>query len=174
MRNRNQPTGVLLLICLWITLSGCGSEEAMSGTDPSVPPEEIPSCETLEPHVLEDPLTGGAFHCLWCNQEWKWTIPSENKSLFILIALTCERLRSEAYLELQDAHRSVVWRQEIRQGDATTYCIRHEDPSGGTLSVSLHGSRDLLLATDLIEEFRGSVYVKMFNERGDPLTDPDL
>lgn len=174
MKNRNRPIRDLLFICLWMTLFGCGSEGAMPGTGPSLPTEEVPYCQTLEPRVLEDPLTGGAFHCLWCNQEWKWTIPDGKESLFVLIALTCERLRSEAYLEVQDARRLVAWHREIRQGDATTYCIRHEDPSGGTLSVGLHGSRDLLLATGLIEEFRGSVYMKIFDERGDPLVDPEF
>ena len=145
----------------------------MPNPGPIPAPEAVPSCDTLGPLVLQDPLTGGAFHCLWCNQEWKWTIPAERRSLFILIALVCERLRSEAYLEVRDAHRSVVWRREIRQGETTTHCIRDDEPEAGTLSVGLRGSRDLLLATGLIEEFRGSVYLKVFDERGDPLTESE-
>ncbi len=174
MMNQNLLTGVLLFLCLWAAVSGCGSEEAVPGTGPALPREEIPTCKTLEPRVLEDPLSGGAFHCLWCNQEWEWTVPARNDNLFLLIALTCERLRSTAYLEVEDPRRSVVWRREVRQGDSTTYCIRHEAPSGGTLSVGLRGSGILLPATDLIKEFRGSVYIKVFNEQGDLSGDPEF
>ena len=91
-----------------------------------------------------------------------------------MISCTCERLASDACLEIRDDTGLVLWRQEVRQGDAATYCIRHEDATGGTISIRLRGNRDLLLVTGLIEEFHGSVYVKVFDERGNPLTLADL
>jgi hypothetical protein len=172
MENRNQSTRLLLFIFLCLTTLGCGSEEATPGTGPTLNPTEFSSCETLEPQVFEDPLTGGAFHCLWCSREWKWTIRENTQGLFVLVALSCERLRSAAHLQVKDSHASVVWRQEVRQGDTSTYCIQHEDPTSGTWSLRLRGSRNAPLVGDLIEEFRGSVYLKVFNERGDPLADP--
>ena len=116
---------------------------------------------------------GSEFHCLWCNREWKWTIPADSRSLFVLLAFTCERLRSEAYLEIRDGRESIVWQREIRPGDGESYCIRHESPAGENLSVHLRGSRDFLLLTDLIEEFRGSVYLKVLDERGHMMVGPD-
>ena len=116
---------------------------------------------------------GSEFHCLWCNREWKWTIPADSRSLFVLLAFTCERLRSEAYLEIRDAQGSIVWQREIRPGNDETYCIRHESPTGRDLSVHLRGSRDLLVLTDLIEEFRGSVYLKVFDDAGHLVVGPD-
>ena len=173
MEYRNQWTRLFLFLFLWLAVAGCGSEEVAPDTDPTIHPEGPPSCETLEPRVFQDPLTGSEFHCLWCNREWKWTIPADSRSLFVLIAFTCERLRSEAYLEIRDAQASIVWQREIRPGDGESYCIRHESPAGEVLSVRLRGNRDFLLLTDLIEEFRGSVYLKVFNERGHLVVGPD-
>ena len=118
-------------------------------------------------------MTGSNFHCLWCNREWKWTIPADSRSLFVLIAFTCDYLRSEAYLEIRDGQESIVWQREIRPGDGESYCIRHESPEGEVLSVLLRGSRDFVLLSDLIEEFRGSVYLKVFDERGHLVVGPD-
>lgn len=173
MEYRNQSTRLLLSLFLWLVLAGCGSEGVTPDTDPTLHPDGAPSCETLESRLFQDPLTGSEFHCLWCNREWNWTIPSDSRSLFILISFTCERLRSEAYLEMRDARESIVWQREIRPGDDETYCIRHESPAGEVLSVRLRGSRDLLLLSDLIEEFRGSVYLKVFDERGHLLMGPN-
>ena len=47
-----------------------------------------------------------------------------------------------------------------------TYCIQHEDPTRGTWALRLRGSRDASLVGDLIEEFRGSVYLKVFDDEG--------
>jgi hypothetical protein len=166
MENRNKRTRLLYLLFFWLALAGCGSEEGTADTDLILHPDGVPSCETLQSRIFQDPLTGSEFHCLWCNREWKWTIPEDSRSLFVLIAFTCDRLRSEAYLEVRDARESIVWQREIRPGDDESYCIRHESPEGEVLSVRLRGSRDLLLLTDLIEEFRGSVYLKVFDKRG--------
>jgi hypothetical protein len=164
---------LFLSLFLWFAVAGCGSEEVTPDTDPTIQPDEAPSCETLESRVFQGPLTGSEFHCLWCNREWKWTIPADSRSLFVLIAVTCERLRSEAYLEIRDARQTVLWQQELRPGDGESYCVRHESPVGEALSVHLRGSRDLLLFSDLIEEFRGSVYLKVFDERGHLAMGPD-
>ncbi len=172
MENRNQSTRLLLLFFFWLAIGGCGSEEVTSETDPTLNPDEVPSCETLESRIFQDPLTGSEFHCLWCNRAWTWAIPANRRRLFVLIAFTCERLRSEAFLEIRNAQGSVVWQREIRPGDGESCCIRHEGPAGEVLSVRLRGSRDLLLVRDLIEEFRGSVYLKVFNERGDLVGGP--
>ena len=173
MEYRNQWARLFLFLFLWLALAGCGSEEVTPDTDPNLHPDGAPSCETLESRIFQDPLTGSEFHCLWCNREWTWTIPADSRSLFVLIAFTCERLRSEAYLEIRDAQESIVWQREIRPGDGESYCIRQDSPAGGVLSVRLRGSRDLLFLTDLIEEFRGSVYLKVFNEQGHLVVGPD-
>jgi hypothetical protein len=173
MEYRNQWTRPLLFLFLWFALAGCGSEEVTPETDATLRPDGTPSCETLESRLFQSPLTGSEFHCLWCSPEWNWTIPADSRSLFVLISCTCERLRSEAYLEIRDAQESIVWRREIRPGDDESYCIRHESPMGSVLSVRLRGSRDLLLLSDLIEEFRGSVYLKVFDERGHLVTGPE-
>lgn len=173
MEYRNQWTRLLFFFFLWFAVAGCGSEGVTPEPDPTIPPDGAPSCETLESRLFQDPLTGSEFHCLWCNREWKWRIPSDSRSLFVLIAVTCERLRSEAYLEIRDARESIVWQQEIRPGDDESYCIRHESPAGEALSVRLRGTRELLLVTDLIEEFRGNVYLKVFDERGQLVMGPE-
>jgi|GEM_PF-3264630 len=164
---------LFLSLFFWLSVVGCGSEEGAPDTDPTIYPSEAPSCETLESRIFQDPLAGSEFHCLWCNREWKWTIPADSRSLFVLIAVTCERLRSEAYLEIRNARQTVLWQREIRPGDGKSFCIRHESPVGEVLSVHLRGSRDLLLLSDLIEEFRGSVYLKVFDERGRLVMGPD-
>ena len=112
-------------------------------------------------------MTGGAFHCLWCSREWKWTLAADSQRLFVVIAVTCDRLASEAYLEIRDPQGVVVWQQPVKQGDAETYCIRYDNPPTGALTVGLYGQRDFPLFKNLTEEFRGSVYLKVFNERGD-------
>jgi hypothetical protein len=170
MKNRNPSIRVTLFLCLWLVLPGCGGEEVAPDPDPG----EFSSCETLESQVLQDPLTGGAFHCLWCGREWKWTIHPNTGRMFVLVALTCERLRSRAHLEVKDSHASVVWSEEVQQGDAATYCVAYDRPGVGTWSVRLRGSRDLPFSPGLIEEFRGSVYLKVFNERGALVMDPDF
>lgn len=173
MEHRNQWIGLLLFLFFWIALTGCGSEEVTPDTDPTLRPDGTPSCETLESRLFQDPLTGSEFHCLWCNREWSWTIPADSRSLFVLVSCTCERLSSEAYLEIRDAQGSIVWHREIRPGNDETYCIRHDNPTGRDLSVHLRGSRDFLLLTDLIEEFRGSVYLKVFDDVGQVVASPD-
>ena len=173
MEYRNQWAGLFLFLFFWLAFTGCGSEDVTPDTDPTLRPDGTPSCETLESRLFQGPLTGSAFHCLWCSREWNWTISADSRSLFILISCTCERLRSEAYLEIRDAQESIVWQQEIRPGNDETYCIRHESPGDEILSVRLRGSRDFLLLTDLIEEFSGSVYLKVFNERGHLVVGPD-
>lgn len=174
MENRNLLTTLFSLLCFWLVLSGCGTEEVTPQKDPTHNPGGNPSCDTLEPLVYEAPLTGGEYHCLWCNREWTWTIPANSQSLFVVIALTCERLRSETHLEIRDALGSAIWNQEIEQGESEIYCIRYEGPFSGALSVRLHGSSDLLLVRDLIEEFHGSVYLKVFNARGERLAGPNI
>ena len=77
MGKRSQAAILALHLCLWLALSGCGTEEDASGADPTMTPGQAPSCETLEPLVFEPPLTGGEFHCLWCNREWAWTVPAD-------------------------------------------------------------------------------------------------
>jgi len=166
MYKRNHPHPYLLVLCILLSFPGCGTEEDASETNPLWNPEKIPSCETLAPQVLQDPLTGGEFHCLWCNRQWEWEITTSSPSLFILVAITCEALGSDAYLEIRDAKGAVVWHQQVEQGPGETYCIRHDSPATGTYSVSLYGHRNLLLIRDLTEEFRGSVYLKVFDERG--------
>lgn len=173
MNHRSEWPGLFLFLFFWLALAGCGTEQVTPDTDPTILPEEPPSCETLEPRIFQNPLTGSEFHCLWCNREWKWTIPADSQGLFVLVAFTCERLRSEAYLEIRDAQESIVWQREIRPGDDETHCIRHGNTASEVLSIRLHGSRDLLLLPDLIKEFRGSVYVKVFNERGHLVVGPD-
>ena len=173
MKYQKHWARLFLSLFLWLAVAGCGSEEGAPDTDPTIQPDEAPSCETLESRLFQDPLSGSEFHCLWCNREWSWTIPSESRSLFVLISFTCERLRSEAYLEIRDARESVVWQREVGPGDGETYCIRHENPTGGGLSVHLRGSRDLFVLTDLIEEFRGSVYLKVFDDEGRLVVGPD-
>lgn len=172
MNNRNQPVRLLFPLFFWLAISGCGGEDVSTAPDPALNPEETPSCETLAPLVLQDPLTGGTFHCLWCNREWTWRVPADSRRLFLLIALSCERLRAEAYLELRDSEQSIVWQTTIKQGDRETYCVRHEGMSGGLLSLRLSGTTGLPLIGDLIEEFQGSVYLKVFNERGEPAGGP--
>jgi hypothetical protein len=167
MENREQPFRVFVLLCLWLTFSGCGGDDGLRGPDPSLNPDRNPSCETLVPRVLEDPGTGGEFHCLWCNREWTWTLGAHTRRLFVLIAVTCERLGSEAYLEIRDPRGSLVWQQPVKQGEAETYCVLYENPPEGILSVGLYGRRDLLPIRNLIDEFRGSLYLKTFNERGE-------
>jgi hypothetical protein len=78
----------------------------------------------------------------------------------------CEDIGSDAYLEIRDGKGAVVWHQQVKEGAGETYCIRHENPAPGTYSVGLYGHRNLWLIKDLIEDFRGSVYLKAFNERG--------
>jgi hypothetical protein len=170
----NRRPGLLVFLCLGLALSGCGGEDAFQEADVPHGPEVPPSCETLEPRVEEDPLTGGAFQCLWCSREWSWSIPAAAERLFVLIALRCESLHSEAYLEIEDTDGTVLWLGEVEEGDARTYCICHEDPRSGTLSVRLRGGRRIPFAVDLIEEFRGSVYLKIFNEEGERLAGPNL
>jgi hypothetical protein len=94
--------------------------------------------------------------------------------LFILIALRCEGLRSGAFLEILDSDGSLLWLREVKEGDARTYCICHEHPRNGTLSVRLRGGRQIPFAFDLIEEFRGVVYLKVFDQRGERLAGPNL
>jgi len=166
MYNRNHPHSYLLVLCALLGLAGCGTEEAASDTNPPWNPEKVPSCETLAPEVLQDPLTGGEIHCLWCNRQWEWEVTTSIQSLYILVAITCEALGSDAYLEIREAKGAVVWHQQVEQGPGETYCIRYESPVKGTYSVGLYGHRNLLLIRDLIEEFRGGVYLKVFNERG--------
>jgi hypothetical protein len=173
MEYRNLWTILFPFLFLWLAVVGCGSEEVKPDADLTLHPDDAPSCKTLESRVFHDPLTGSEFHCLWCNREWKWTIPADSRNLFVLIALNCERLRSEAYLEIREAQESIVWQREIRPGDGESYCIRHESPAGRDLSVLLRGSREFLLLTDLIEEFSGSVYMKIFDEGGRLLVGPD-
>ncbi|MGW8322897.1 MAG: hypothetical protein ACWGSD_15210 [Thermodesulfobacteriota bacterium] len=173
MEHRNQWTRLFSLLFLWLAFAGCGSGEVTPDTDPTIHPDGAPSCETLEPRLFQDPLTGGEFHCLWCNRNWKWTVPADSRPLFVLIAFTCERLRSEAYLEIRDAQGSIVWQREMRPGVGESYCIRHESPTSEVLSVRLCGTRDLLLLTDLIEEFHGSIYLKVFDGRGHLVMGPD-
>lgn len=167
MDSRNRPVGFLLLLLCLLVFSGCGGEEDLPASDPTMNPDRIPSCETLEPQLFQDPLSGGAFHCLWCNREWKWTLTADSQHLFVLIAVTCDRLGSEAYLQIREPPGAVVWQQQVEQGDNETICIRCENPLTGVLSVRLYGHRDFTLITNLIEEFRGSVYLKVFNEQGD-------
>ncbi len=166
MDRRNQAGRHLLFLFALFVPVGCGSEGSLSGTIPLRRPEGIPSCATLEPLVLQDPQTGGAFHCLWCSREWKWTVPPGHPGLFILIDVSCESLGSEAYVEIRDPAASVVWRREIREGDDDTHCIQYADPPAGTYSVRLYGRMDFLLVHDLIEKFDGSLYLKLFNEDG--------
>jgi len=166
MHHPTHPPPYLLLLCVLLGTVGCGTDETTSDTNPLWNPEKIPSCETLAPQVLQDPLTGGEFHCLWCNRQWEWDIATSNPKLFILVAITCEDLGSDAYLEIKDAKGTVVWHQQIQPGPGETYCIRHDNPATGAYSVGLYGHRNLLLIRDLIVEFRGSVYLKVFNERG--------
>jgi hypothetical protein len=172
MQDRKEWSRLFFSLFLWLAVAGCGTEDAAPDTDPSLPRNGPPSCETLGPRLFQDPLTGSAFHCLWCNREWKWTIPSENRNLFVLVSLTCERLRSEAYLEMRDTQGSILWEREIRTGDNESFCIRPESSVDGALTVRLRGSRNLLLFSNLIEEFRGSVYLKVFDERGRLVTGP--
>lgn len=175
MKDRSVQWVRLLLCCLLChTLPGCGGEPAISTADRGPYPDEDVSCVSLEPLVDQDPLTGGAFHCLICNRTWRWTVPPDTQELFVLIALHCERLRGGAYLEIENAHGASLWVREVEQGDAETHCIRQQDPVAGTLSVRLRGRRDLLLATDLIGEFQGSLYVKVFSERGERLVPAPL
>jgi hypothetical protein len=54
----------------------------------------------------------------------------------------------------------------VNQGDNKTYCVLLENPIPGTYSVGLYGHQSFLLVRNLMEGFRGSVYLKMFNERG--------
>ena len=169
MNDRNQMVGLVLLLFLLLVPSGCGSGENVPAPHPAEDPGQAPSCETLRPQLLQDPLTGGAFHCLWCNRQWKWTVAQGQAGLFVVIAVVCEALGSEAFLQIRDAQGSIAWQQAIRQGGSETYCIRQENPLGGAYSVGLYGQRDFLLFRDLIEEFRGSIYLKIFDERGDLL-----
>lgn len=173
MECRNQWTGFFLFLFLWLPVAGCGTEEASPDTSPSLPLEEPPSCDTLRPRLLEIPLTGSEFHCFRCSREWNWTTPAHRGNLFVLVSVTCERLRSEAYLEIRDAQETIVWQQEIRSGCSESYCARLGSPPGEALSVHLRGSLDLPFLKDLIEEFRGSVYLKVFDERGLPVAGPD-
>ncbi len=168
MINRHQPVIPLFLLCFWLAASGCGSGEDEGGADPATNSGEPPTCETLASLVLQDPLRGGTFHCLWCSRQWKWRVAADSGRLFLLISLTCERLRGRARLELCDSEQSVVWQREIRQGDRETFCIRHEQLSGGVPSLRLHGTRGVPLMGNLIEEFQGSVYFKILNDRGEP------
>jgi hypothetical protein len=159
----------VLLLFLLLVPSGCGSGENAPAPRPTGDPGQAPSCETLQPQLLEDPSTGGAFHCLWCNRQWKWTVARGQASLFVVIAVVCEALGSEASLEIRDAQGLIAWQQPIEQGLSETYCIRQDKPLGGTYSVGLYGQRDFLSFRDLIEEFRGSIYLKIFDERGNLL-----
>jgi hypothetical protein len=165
--NRNHPHPYVLALFIVLSLPRCGTEEGAFDTNPLWSPEKTPACETLVSQVLQDPLRGGEFHCLWCRRQWEWEITSSSPSLFILVAITCEALGSDAYLEIRDAKGTVVWHQQIEQGPRETYCIRHDSPATGTYSVGLYGHRNLLLKGNLIEEFRGSVYLKIFDEQGE-------
>ena len=167
MDRRNHAGRHLLFLFAFLMSAGCGSEGSLSDTIPLRHPEGAASCETLEPLLFQDPRTGGAFHCLWCSREWKWTVPAGRSSLFILIEVTCERVGSEAYVEIRNPATSVVWRREIREGDGDTQCIHYADAPTGTYSVRLYGRRAFLGVRDLIEEFDGSLYLKLFNERGE-------
>jgi hypothetical protein len=169
MDNRNRFIGLLLFLCFWLFFSGCGSEEGVPEPERTWTPDTSPSCEMLKPLVLQDPLTGGAFHCLGCNREWEWTLNADNERVFVLIAVTCTRLASEAYLEIRDPQGVLVWQQPVEQGDDETYCIRYEDPPAGVITVGLYGRLGIPLAMNLLQEFRGSIYLKLFNERGDLL-----
>jgi len=167
MDNRNQAFGILFSLCCLLSFYGCGGEEDSPEADPIINPDSIPSCGTLEPRVMQDPLTGGSFHCLWCSREWKWTIAAAYPRLFVLIAINCDRLASEAYLEIRDPQRAIVWQQPVKQGDAESHCLRYENPPTGSLTVGLYGHREFLFTTNLVEEFRGSIYLKVFDDRGD-------
>ena len=173
MTRHGQTMGLLLLLYSWLVFPGCGSEESSTDTDPALRQDKAASCETLASRLLEAPLTGSEFHCLWCNREWSWTVPAGSPTLFVLIAFTCDHLRSEAFLEVRDARRSVVWQREIGPGYGASHCIRIEDPPGETLSVRLRGSGELPRSTSLIKEFSGSVYLKVFDERSRLITGPD-
>jgi hypothetical protein len=167
MNCRESPLRYLLLVFLCLTLSGCGSEEATSEATSIGSPEEAPSCESLEPLVLQDPLTGGEFHCLWCNREWEWTVGGNHPRVFILIHMVCADLDSEAYAAIKDPKGSVLWRQQVKQGQRETTCVVHDNPPRGTYSVGLYGHANLLPTRRLIREFRGSLYLKIFDHRGD-------
>lgn len=167
MNLRNRALHPLLPLFALLVHGGCGSEGPWSETTAVQHPEGIASCETLAPLVLQDPRTGGAFHCFWCNREWKWTVPESHPSLFILVDVICECLGSEAHVEIRDPEGSVVWRREIRPGSGETHCIRYADPPSGTYSLRLYGRQAFLLMEELIEEFDGSLYLKLFNERGE-------
>jgi hypothetical protein len=83
-----------------------------------------------------------------------------------VISVLCEGLGSDAYLEITDAKGAVVWHRQVEQGSDETYCIRYDNPATGTYSVGLYGHRNLLLIRNLMEDFSGSVYLRVFDERG--------
>ncbi len=156
-------------ICFWLSLSACGTEDFTLEDRPEERPGESPSCESLEPLVFDWPVTGGAFHCLWCNRQWTWAVPEDAGNAFILVAWTCERLRSQATLELRDGHGSMVWQDRVEQGHEAIHCIRYQQHLRQPLHLRLSGTRDVFLIEGLIEEFRGGVFFKVFDERGNPL-----
>ena len=166
MNRQRGPFHYLLLVCVSLFLRGCGGEAAESEGRLPWNPDRTPPCEALEPLVLQDPLTGGEFHCLWCSREWAWAVAGSHPRLFLVIDLACKDLGSEAYVEIRDPTGSVVWRKKVIPGHRKTACVVLDDPAQGTYSVRLHGSRDLLPAGDLIREFRGSLYLKMFDHHG--------
>ncbi len=172
MATRNRSIILVSVLCFWYALCGCGTEGVRPQTSQTEDPEPSSSCASLEPLVLQPPLTGGEFHCLWCNRKWTWAMPVDHKSPFILVALKCERLRSRAYLELRDANASVVWQREIEQGEDMIHCLQPAEIPSGPFTIHLRGTREFLMVRDLIEEFRGSVYLKVFDERGYPLEGP--
>ena len=47
-----------IALLLSLVAGGCGSEEATPDTDPTLHPDGVPSCETLQSRIFQDPLTG--------------------------------------------------------------------------------------------------------------------
>ena len=113
MCDREHPRPCLLLLCVLLSLPGCGTDEGATHMIPLRDLEKMPTCESLAPQVLQDPLRGGEFHCLWCNRQWDWEVTTSIASLFMLVTIMCEDLGSDAYLEIRDAKRAVVWLHQV-------------------------------------------------------------
>jgi len=86
---------------------GLGNGEAVAIT----PQTDI----TVNFVVSLQPVEPG-FHTLYIRSQdlkGKWTLTADNQHLFVLIAVTCDRLGSEAYLEIRDPQGAVVWQQQV-------------------------------------------------------------
>ncbi len=162
----------LLLLPLLLFLGGCGDGPGRTpGRGPS--PEGTITCRDLVHRVYEDPRTGGSFHCLWCNRRWSATVSSAGGTLFVVVAVSCERLDPRARIEVLDPGGSSLWEHEVEQGEDEVYCLREEEARSGTYSIRLSGGGESSSGFPLVKEFQGTVLVKFFDEAGEPIL-PDL